>query len=79
MLTQRGDSIRVIVEDDGGGFEAGDVREDALGVIGMRERVALVGGTLEVESAPGAGTTLAAYVPLVPTARDAPSTKRAIS
>jgi signal transduction histidine kinase len=64
VLTQRGDGIRAIVEDDGRGFEAGDVRHDALGVIGMRERVALVGGTLEVESAPGAGTTLAAYVPV---------------
>jgi signal transduction histidine kinase len=79
VLTERDGAVRAVVEDDGRGFAADDVRDDALGVVGMRERVALVGGTLEVESAPGAGTTLAAYVPLVPTARDAPSTKRAIS
>ena len=79
VIAQRGDGIRVVVEDDGRGFEAEDVRHDALGVVGMRERVALVGGTLDVESEPGAGTTLAAYVP---TARggDPPfSTNRAIS
>ena len=63
VIARRGDGIRVVVEDDGRGFGAEDVRQDALGVVGMRERVALVGGTLEVESAPGAGTTLAAYVP----------------
>jgi signal transduction histidine kinase len=79
VLTQRDGGVRAVVEDDGRGFAADDVRDDALGVVGMRERVALVGGTLEVESAPGAGTTLAAYVPLIPTARDARSTKRAIS
>jgi signal transduction histidine kinase len=35
----------------------------ALGLSGMRERVALVGGRLTVESSPGAGTTLVAEVP----------------
>ncbi len=40
---------------------------DALGLTGMRERLALVGGSLEIESAPGRGTTVAAQVPL-PTA-----------
>ena len=35
-----------------------------LGLLGMRERVALVGGTLEVESTPGAGTTVFARIPL---------------
>jgi signal transduction histidine kinase len=45
----------------------------------MRERVALVGGTLDVESAPGAGTTLAAYVPLARKAAADLSTSRAIS
>ena len=47
-----------------GGSTKDDVRSDALGLTGMRERLALVGGTLEIESAPGRGTTLAAQVPL---------------
>ena len=79
VVAQRGDGIRVVVEDDGRGFQAGDVRHDALGVVGMRERVALIGGTLEVESKPGAGTTLAAYVPLARGEGPPPSTSRAIS
>jgi signal transduction histidine kinase len=66
VLTQRQSGIRIVVEDDGHGFDTGDVRKDALGVVGMQERVSLVGGTLEIESAAGAGTTLVAYVPLDP-------------
>jgi signal transduction histidine kinase len=73
VLTQRSSGIRVVVEDDGRGFDAGDVRNDALGVVGMQERVALVGGSLEIESASGAGTTLAAYVPLDPATNRASS------
>ena len=79
VIAQRGNGIRVVVEDDGRGFVADDVRDDALGVIGMRERVALVGGTLEVESAPGAGTTIAAYVPVARRAGAALSRSSAIS
>jgi len=41
------------------------VRADALGLTGMRERLALVGGALEIESTPGRGTTVAAQVPVV--------------
>ena len=63
IVGRRGSSVVAIVEDDGVGFAAGDVREDALGLLGMRERLALVGGTLEIESADGAGTTVAAQVP----------------
>ncbi len=54
----------VVVEDDGRGFEPGTARTGSLGFVGMRERVELVGGRLTVESAPGAGTTIAAEVPL---------------
>jgi signal transduction histidine kinase len=58
-------SAVAVVEDDGRGFDVGAAREGALGVAGMRERVALVAGRLTVESRPGAGTTLVAEVPLV--------------
>jgi len=64
LVARRGSSVAAIVEDDGEGFDTGDVRDDALGLLGMRERLALVGGTLEVESAPGAGTTIVAQVPV---------------
>ena len=43
---------------------ATDVRVDALGLLGMRERLALVGGTLVVETSAESGTTIAAQVPL---------------
>lgn len=57
-------SVRAIVEDDGNGFAAGTVREHALGLVGMRERAQLLGGRLDVESAPGAGTTIVVELPL---------------
>ena len=80
VLTQRDGGVRVVVEDDGRGFETDDVRQDALGLTGMRERIALVGGTLEIESSTGAGTTIVAYVPLaMGTDSAAPSKNPAIS
>ena len=52
-----------MIEDDGAGFDPSDVREGALGLVGMRERVSLLGGRFEVESARGAGTTLIVELP----------------
>jgi signal transduction histidine kinase len=52
-----------IVEDDGGGFDPATAGTDALGLQGMRERLALLGGRLRVESSRGAGTRLVAEVP----------------
>jgi signal transduction histidine kinase len=52
-----------VIEDDGRGFSSGDSDEDGLGLLGMRERISLVGGRLEVESSPGSGTTLSIEVP----------------
>jgi signal transduction histidine kinase len=56
--------VRTVVEDDGAGFIPGDVREGALGLVGMRERVHLMGGHFEVHSALGRGTTLVAELPV---------------
>lgn len=64
LVTRRPASVALVVEDDGGGFDPGGTRDGGLGISGMRERVALLGGRLRVESAPGKGTTLAAEVPL---------------
>ena len=51
------------VRDDGRGFRPGEVQE-GLGLSGMREWMALVGGGLEVESAPGRGTAVRFWIPL---------------
>jgi len=57
------------VKDDGRGFDVersnGEaVSKKRLGLLGIRERVSLVGGTVKVESAPGSGTSVLVYVPL---------------
>ena len=62
-LTRKGSSVVVIVEDDGKGFDAAGP-SDGLGLLGMRERLALVGGTLRIETAADSGTTIAAEVPV---------------
>jgi signal transduction histidine kinase len=64
VLRSRDGSVAATIDDDGRGFVTADVREEALGLLGMRERLALVGGTLEVESSPESGTTIAAEVPV---------------
>jgi signal transduction histidine kinase len=57
-------AVSAIVEDDGRGFAPGNAREDALGLLGMRERLASLGGELTIESTPGAGTTVRAVLPV---------------
>jgi len=64
VLTRKDDSVSVVVEDDGVGFEPGREPDGGIGLAGMRERVALLGGRLAIESRPGAGTTFVAEVPL---------------
>ncbi|MEX2612591.1 MAG: GAF domain-containing sensor histidine kinase, partial [Gaiellaceae bacterium] len=64
LLSRKDGSVVAVVEDDGSGFDPGAIREDALGLAGMRERIALVGGRLQIESSVGAGTTLVAEVSL---------------
>ena len=64
LVVRRGGSVTAVVEDDGTGFDPDRVAADGLGLLGMRERVALIDGRLTVESSAGTGTTLAAEVPL---------------
>ena len=63
LLTRSESTVAAVVEDDGRGFDGDAVRDDVLGIVGMRERVGLVGGRLRVESTVGSGTTVAAEVP----------------
>lgn len=55
--------LTIRVADDGRGFDPGAATE-GRGVAGMRERVALLGGRLELRSGPGEGTTLTALLPV---------------
>ncbi len=64
VLTRKDDSVSVVVEDDGVGFEPGRTGDGGLGLLGMEERVALLGGRVAIESRPGAGTTFVAEVPV---------------
>jgi signal transduction histidine kinase len=66
-LRRRSNTVTVTVADDGRGFDLRDVTRTegaGLGLFGMRERLALVGGTVAIESTPGQGTTITARVPL---------------
>jgi signal transduction histidine kinase len=64
LLTERDHGVAAMVEDDGMGFETETERDDGLGLVGMRERIGLVGGRLHIESSTGAGTTIVAEVPV---------------
>jgi signal transduction histidine kinase len=55
--------LRAEVADDGRGFDPASV-QGGLGVSGMRERASALGGRLEIESAPGKGTSVKVEAPL---------------
>jgi signal transduction histidine kinase len=68
-LADAGDSVRLDVVDDGTGFDAGGweargTTDGGYGLRSMRARLRELGGGLDVESGPGAGTALSAHVPL---------------
>ena len=72
LLEKQGDDLILIVEDNGRGFEMPENGIDrkldkGFGLVGMRERTALISGTLEIESAKNKGTTVFVRVPLGPT------------
>jgi signal transduction histidine kinase len=62
------ESLRIVIDDDGRGFEPARVLEPGgaagLGLAGIRERMLALGGTLRIESTPGQGTRAALEVPL---------------
>jgi PAS domain S-box-containing protein len=68
-LGEEGDRIVITVEDDGGGFDTGALDRDGdgpahLGLFGIRERIALFGGSVDVRSTPGTGTRVTVDMPL---------------
>ena len=66
-IKRGGDFIRVEVEDDGCGFDAGALGScgagDHFGLFNIRERIQYLGGSMEIRSAPGRGTTVALMTP----------------
>jgi len=69
LLQHRPELVSLIIEDDGAGFNATALFQAAwqrgkLGLLGMQERVALAGGTIDIESNPGSGTTVFVRIPL---------------
>lgn len=70
-LRREGPELSMVVRDDGVGFDTSLVRERAargtgLGLLGMRERAALLGGRIDIASAPGEGTRVHVTIPLSP-------------
>jgi two-component system NarL family sensor kinase len=66
-LRKRGSTLTLSVRDDGRGFSPRAHRSDELrhGIVGMRERAKLLGGSLQISTAPGAGTRIVARVPII--------------
>ena len=62
-IAEAEDQIAIVVEDDGKGFSPGKVPGDRFGLHGMRERVELIKGDLEINSAPGSGTRVEVHLP----------------
>jgi two-component system, NarL family, sensor histidine kinase DegS len=68
LLEFEHDSLKVTITDDGVGFQPPErlgsyVSESKLGVLGIEQRILSIGGTMKIESSPGAGTELSARIP----------------
>jgi signal transduction histidine kinase len=70
-LQQAGSALDLVVQDDGVGFDRIAIQPlidqgKRLGLLGMQERVMLVGGQVQIQSAPGQGTQIHVHVPIQP-------------
>ena len=64
VLERRGRTLSLVIEDDGVGFDTSTISNTMIGLVGMRERAAVVGGSFDIEPTAGGGTTVLARVPL---------------
>jgi len=74
QVVQHEDQLHVSIRDDGRGFDLDLARKNAVsgisfGLLNMEERAALVGGTMEMCSAPGRGTEITVQLPVAPVMR----------
>jgi signal transduction histidine kinase len=58
------EAVQLTLKDDGHGFDPSSVADDRHGIVGMRERVEMLGGSLAMKSDPGEGTRVEVTVPL---------------
>ena len=63
-LTVTGETIVASIEDNGKGFTQSNVASDGVGLLNMKHRTQLLGGTVEWKSFPGEGTTVNIRVPV---------------
>ena len=67
VLQKQRDGLVLLIRDNGRGFDPADPSfSKSLGLLGMRERAAILGGQVNISSAPGKGTSVAAWIPLLP-------------
>jgi len=65
VLEKQRDRLVLLIRDNGRGFEQADPSlSKSLGLLGMRERAVILGGQVNISSAPGKGTTVTAWIPL---------------
>ena len=63
-LVHQGGQLRLTVSDDGQGFCREQPRPTSFGLVGVRERVLMLGGSMVLDSQPGEGTSLSVAIPL---------------
>ncbi len=74
VLQKQRDRLVLLIHDNGRGFDLTDPSfSKSLGLLGMRERAAILGGSVNISSTPGKGTTVTAWIPIV-----SPAESRAI-
>jgi signal transduction histidine kinase len=61
QFSRQGTGVGIAIVDNGTGF---DVLSEGFGLMGIRERVSQVGGTVEIRGEPGTGTRLSVWIPL---------------
>ena len=65
VLQKQPDRLVLLIHDNGTGFDQADPSlSNSLGLLGMRERAAIMGGQVNISSAAGKGTTVTAWIPL---------------
>jgi signal transduction histidine kinase len=64
VIKREGEVVSVAIEDDGSGFAVLTPRTNGLGLVGLKERVAELSGTVQIASTPGKGTRVSVQIPV---------------